>query len=360
MVKTTYLIKEFLNMALIPLNSAISSRAWFRPTIAVLFLTKKCNSRCLICEYWKNTDHSDELDTESWIRVIDEIKNLGIQCINFTSDGEILMRRDAFAIMNHAKDLGILITINTNGLMLHRHIDEILELDPLQIQVSLDVFSDPEYEKMRGVYMGYSRVRCNILELKDRGYSRISVGSVLTRHNLPDLEILQKFCMEHGLIYRVTAYQFQGFNTDQRNQRHHYQTSSFLLALKKTINVLTAAPINNTRFYLKSIPRYYNQAKFHPLNCIVGFYKIFILPNGDVSLCNIMHENAGIGNIKKRSIKSLWFSREADVVRKKIKEKKCPSCWLSCFAEDNIRFSPMMLIQNLAYFWKKTGRLFLR
>jgi len=358
MSRISYLIHEIANMALIPLCFRVGGKATPPPTIANIFLTKKCNSRCKICEYWKTSNFSDELETKDWFKVIDSLKILGVKMISFTADGEILTRKDAFEIMHHADKLGFLISINTNGLILDRFIKQIIELNPLQIQISLDVFDDASYKKVRGVPNGFRKVKNNILALKAGGYERISVGSVLIKDNLNDLLKLQDFCLENGFTYRVTAFQFEGFGVDNRKQREAYREAKFLFRLREIANKLSKRPMNNTPFYLKAMENYYTEDKYHPLDCIVGIYKIFILPTGDVSLCNIMHENAIVGNVNKNSLSDIWFGKKANEIRNKIKEKKCPSCWLSCFAEDNIRFSPLFFFKNAAYFLKKSLRLF--
>lgn len=360
MARMAFITRELKNMALMPICFKIGNNTFLRPTVAVLFLTKQCNSRCSICEYWKNRDFSDELSTDKWRDVLNGLRKLGVKMINFTADGEILMRKDAFEIMQYADKLGFLITINTNGLILDSFLKQVIELDPLQMQISLDVFDDASYKRVRGVPNGFSKVKDNILALKAVGYNRISVGSVLIKDNLDDLLKLQNFCLENGFTYRVTAFQFEGFGVDNSKERNAYRDAVFLNRLKEIANKLSKRTINNTSFYLESMENYYAEDKYHPLNCIVGIYKIFILPSGDVSLCNIMHERAVAGNVNENSLSDIWFGKKANEIRKKIKDKKCPSCWLSCFAEDNIRFSPVFFLKNIEYFLRKTLRLFIR
>jgi MoaA/NifB/PqqE/SkfB family radical SAM enzyme len=356
MSKRFYIIREIANSVLIPIAFNIE-KCFMPPTIAGLFLTKRCNSRCTICEYWKNKDYSEDLTASQWAGVLIDLKSLGVKVINFTADGEIFTREDSFEIMDQAKKLGFMITINTNGLVLNNFIQQIIELDPLQIQISLDVFDDASYKIIRGIPDGFTIVKNNIMSLKKAGFKKISIGSVATRHNIEALIALQKFCIQNGFVYRLTAFQFEGFGVDNRKIKESYQDKYFLDSLSAVINELSKYPINNTQYYLKSMADYYVRDKYHPLNCIVGYYKIFILPNGDVSLCNIMHEKSVTGNIKENTLSNIWFSKRSNEIRQKIKNKKCPSCWLSCFAEDNIRFSPLFLLKNTGYFWKKTIRL---
>lgn len=357
MSQISFILKELVNLFLIPINFK-TGRILTTPTVGAIFLTKKCNSRCKICEYWKNSNFDDELTTKQWFGVIEKLKQTGVKIINFTADGEILTRKDSFEIMNFAKNMGLQVTINTNGLLLDKYIEKFIDLNPMQIQVSLDAFDDDSYKNIRGVPLGFTKVKNNILYLKKRGFTKISVGSVLTNENLKALPLIQKFAIKHGFTYRITAFQFQGFNTDNRKLRKIYQKQIFIDKLRSVIKEISKFPVNNTSTYLSAIENYYLQDKYHPLDCIVGYYKVFILPNGDISLCNIMHNTAIIGNITSdESLIDIWRGDQAQLIRKRIKNKQCPSCWLSCFAEDNIRFSPHYFIKQMPYFGKKLIRL---
>ena len=99
------------------------------------------------------------------------------------------------------------------------------------------------------------------------------------------------------------------------------------------------------------IPEYFQAKHYYPIPCVEGYYKGKIMPNGDLSLCPIMGDKALIGNLKSDPVKKLWYSKRAGEVRQRIRNKKCPGCWLSCYGEDNLRFAPRYaLAANLKAF----------
>lgn len=357
--KLHFLAREMGNALLLPI-CVKTGKCLLSPTIAVLFLTQRCNSRCRICGYWKQTDFSRELTTREWKQAIDQLKSSKVKLINFTADGELFVRSDALEIMRYARNRGFPLTINTNGLALGRHIPDILDLDPLQIQISLDAFDDVTYEKIRGVPKGFTRVKNNIEHLLAAGFRRISVGSVLTRENLDHLLQIQDFCNKNSLSFRITAFQFRGFGQNNAPLKKAYRKKEFLDEMSCTLNRIMDQPVNNTPLYLESINHYFTKDKFHPLDCVVGHYKVFILPDGDLLLCNLMRQAAKAGNIREQSLSAIWKSKKARQIRKNIQDKKCPSCWLSCFAEDNIRFSLSGFLKNAGYFGKKAFRLLIK
>lgn len=352
------IFKELCNQILLPLSPYIDT-AGRGPTVCGALLTKKCNSRCSICHYWKQTDFSDEMTSLMWFDAFDQLWDLGVRMINFSADGEALVRNDCIEIMKGARDRGFDITLNTNGLALGRHIDSLLSLDPMQLQISLDALDDDVYFQVRGIKGGATIVRDNISILKQRGYGKISIGSVLTRENLVQLPLVKSYCDESGLIFRVTAFQFSGYANDAERRKQSYRDRNFILKLKEVVSKLLGEGrnLNNSPYYLNNISRYFLLDKFHPLDCKVPYYKVFILPDGRVSLCNVMHDSAVAGSLKSNTLREIWFGKDARRIRKDIRDRRCPSCWLSCFAEDNMRFSVPHMLKNYLYFAAKAFRM---
>ena len=95
-----------------------------------------------------------------------------------------------------------------------------------------------------------------------------------------------------------------------------------LASIKKNIAVSKA--------FLKNIPVYINDRgeKLCPyLTGLFRTFKIFVDPNGDLSLCS----RVPIGNVMNNSIEEMMkteqYSREVQSF------KRCPGCWMACFVE---------------------------
>src|SRR6266851_10317711 len=85
------------------------------PLSAHLDLTYRCNERCIHC-YLDHDDHG-EMTTAEIKGLLDQMAEAGVFYLTI-SGGEILMRRDFFEILEHARLRTFCIKLKTNGVMI--------------------------------------------------------------------------------------------------------------------------------------------------------------------------------------------------------------------------------------------------
>ncbi|MFV0259818.1 MAG: radical SAM protein [Acidimicrobiales bacterium] len=122
-----------------------------RPLVAELFLTDNCNLTCTSCACWR--EHTrNELSTEEWCQVVDQLADLGFIKLNFTG-GEALIRRDAAVIMAHARARGIAdLHLNTNGILLDdRRLAEVISAGVTSFNISVDGPDPASHDAIRGL-----------------------------------------------------------------------------------------------------------------------------------------------------------------------------------------------------------------
>ena len=78
-----------------------------------LALTFRCQNGCLHC-YIGGPHETEEMNTESWKRVLDRMKDLGIFIATFTG-GEPTLREDLSELIMHGQKIGIVTGLVTNG-----------------------------------------------------------------------------------------------------------------------------------------------------------------------------------------------------------------------------------------------------
>jgi len=115
-----------------------------RPYTLVAELTYACP---LACPYCSNPvrlgSRQDELDTDTWLRVLEEAAGLGVLQLHFTG-GEPLVRRDLERLISAARALGLYQNLITSGQPLTRHRFDALVAAGLDcVQLSFQD-SDPE------------------------------------------------------------------------------------------------------------------------------------------------------------------------------------------------------------------------
>lgn len=345
--KIQLITKEAVNTFLIPI-SFNTYKILIKPTVAAFYLTSRCNSRCNMCNFWRpETVYNDELKTEEIKSILLDIKNFGINVISFSAEGEMFVRNDVFEILEYAKELGLLFGINTNGL----NVDEekakrLKDLDPTTIMISVDTAKSERYSMIRGIPKGLERVSQAVKTIQKTGYENLNIGAVILLENADELiDIVNLGNKWNVKSVRFTAFQQFGFSKDWDIETlKKYKETNYINTLKESIEKLIEYKeknglIANSVDYLKMIIDFYLSDHYYPVNCIQGYYKIKIMPNGDLSICPIMRQTALIGNLKRYSLEDLWYSNKANDIRNIIKEGKCPGCWLSCYGEDNLRFS---------------------
>lgn len=115
--------------------------------LVTLYLSERCNSRCVTCDYWRNGQRDLSLATVR--ALLPELEALGTEAV-LVSGGEPLLNREWRAIAALLRDRGIRLWLLTSGLSLEKHADDVAALFEA-VTVSLDGACAPTYAAIRGV-----------------------------------------------------------------------------------------------------------------------------------------------------------------------------------------------------------------
>ena len=118
-----------------------------RLPLATLYLTERCNSRCVTCDYWRHG--RDDMRLESVRTLLPALRELGTQVV-LLSGGEPLMNPDWAAIAGLLREAGIKVWLLTSGLSLAKHAVRAAELLDA-VTVSLDGTDRATYQAIRGL-----------------------------------------------------------------------------------------------------------------------------------------------------------------------------------------------------------------
>jgi len=192
------------------LAGLLHKRAWAQrlPISGSLELTARCNLACRHC-YIRQPALStlagdSELGTEEWYRVLDQAAEAGCLWLMITG-GEPLIRKDFFNIYEHAKRLGMLVTIFTNATLLtEKAADRLAALPPYSIEVSLYGHDAATYERVTGVSGSFELVSRGIRLICERGLSLRLKTPVMTL-NCEALAEIRDFAGRLGVPFRFDA-----------------------------------------------------------------------------------------------------------------------------------------------------------
>ena len=115
-----------------------------RPFVLSHGVNARCNMRCRFCEYWKKT--GEEPTKEEIFKLLDDAREFGIGVYNAWTV-EPLLRKDLPQIMAHAKEIGMITSMVTNGKLLYERSEELGDVDYLSVSVD-GIDSYKEIRKM--------------------------------------------------------------------------------------------------------------------------------------------------------------------------------------------------------------------
>jgi radical SAM protein with 4Fe4S-binding SPASM domain len=178
-------------------RTAVESRL---PLAGSFEITFKCNLRCVHC-YIPDYSGRDEMSAGEIKRILSEVADEGCLWMLLTG-GEILSRADFPDIYLHAKRLGLLVTLYTNGTLLDERIADLLaEYPPFGIEITLYGLSDETYLKTTGFPGRFRRVRRGIDLLRARGLM-LTLKAVAMAPLSGEIEKMETFCDSLGVPFR--------------------------------------------------------------------------------------------------------------------------------------------------------------
>ena len=181
------------------------------PLSGAFELTSRCPFDCKMCYVHRKENDCEaikqEKSTEWWINLIEEAKNAGMLMILLTG-GEPLLRKDFEAIYLHAKKTGLLVSVNTNGLLIDdEKVKFFSENPPQRLNITLYGASEETYRNLCGNGAAYEKVIEAITKLKQAGV-RVKLNFTATQYNAHDAEKIFEFAKNLELPIQSVTYMF--------------------------------------------------------------------------------------------------------------------------------------------------------
>jgi len=337
------------------------------PSFCTFLITWQCNSKCKMCNIWKK-DKGDELNLVEIKNIFSQIRLNAIRI----SGGEPFLREDLVEIVNIIQEYSRpnLFHITSNGFLTNRIVSFIKQCNKtnnLHIKISIDAFGE-KHNQIRGIPNAYEQATNTLkklAELRKKYKFYLGVNQTITdNQGLEDYQklnkILQPFnikvhlSLDHGPA-ALYANQ-ENLNLFPKKAIDHVCFFNFSRhEMTKLINFLQKESTGFTDLKEKLAKKYYLEGLYNRLilgktepnpPCLALKSHLRILPNGDVPVCLFNSQIAG--NLKKESIKSLWFGQKIKKYRDLI--KKCPGCWVDCEIIPNAVYSGD-IIKNILKFY---------
>lgn len=299
----------------------------------ILSLTNKCNSSCIICDIPKLK--VDELSTEDWKKVIEDVCLLGASTVVF-SGGEPLLRTDLTELVYFARSNNLKACITSNGLLMDsKMVHKLASAGINVVNISLEGPCDI-HDKLRG--KGSFKKALLALDNLRKYNIESTVATMVSSYNFKFL----KYVVEVAREKNATTIKFQPFNTIFLSDKS--RKPEFLISKKEAVElkqIMKEVDFLCSKYgistdpytYLERIPDYLS-GKFsnHSDVCGALWESCPIDSSGNIYPCWILSgKNNLIGNVKEKILLELWDSDKHNEVREAIKDKGCPGCMMSCY-----------------------------
>jgi Fe-coproporphyrin III synthase len=175
-----------------PAAFAPGARPLARLPLVTLYLSERCNSRCVTCDYWRHG--VADLTLERVRQLLPELARLGTEAVLF-SGGEPLLNPEWAAMAQLLRAQGLKLWLLTSGLSLSKHAARAAPLFD-SVTVSLDGTNPDTYAAIRGLD-AFDNVCAGIRAAAAAGM-RVGVRVTLQRANYRELPRFVDLARECG------------------------------------------------------------------------------------------------------------------------------------------------------------------
>lgn len=221
---------------------AISDRLWNKagvmriPLTGAFELLPVCNLQCKMCYVRRSMDEVNRLGgllpAEQWLDWARQARDAGMLYPLLTG-GEPFVRQDFQEIMSGMLEMGLQVSINSNGTLIDEPMAKWLGQHlPVRINITLYGASEESYQNLCGDGDAYNRVRRAVEWLKRYGVP-VKFNTSITPENVNDLEGIMAYAKSVGAPIQAATYMFPPVRRDASMVGENHRLSPEAAALAR-------------------------------------------------------------------------------------------------------------------------------
>ena len=284
------------------------------PLSVQLDLTYRCNERCIHC-YLDHDDHG-EMTTAEIKDLLDQMAAAGVFYLTI-SGGEIMMRRDFFDILEHARARLFCVKLKTNGVLIReKEARRLRELGVESIQISIYSHRAEVHDAITKL-PGSLRQSIEAVRLLRSQGLRITLANVLMVQNAADYRGVQALAAELDAKFIIDPTitpmmdgdrSILSLNVDQAALQNVFRDQ----ALVGNVEEFCAPPAGVDEDALEMLP------------CSAGHTACYVSPYGDVYPC--VQFPLPSGNVRRMKFVDIWRDSPQLKEVRSITLRDMPSC----------------------------------
>lgn len=286
-------------------------------------ITNKCNFKCRHC--YSRADVNEELSFDELCTITKKLSEAKVFSVNF-GGGEPILRKDLMKIVRFAVDLGLAVSMNSNGFLIDGMMARKLKKAGFgKVGISIDSPKAEIHDQFRGIKGSHGNALAALSHLKETGVET-SISSVICRININDI---------NGLIELALSSAVSNINF------HNFKCSGLGFTNK---DILDLSPEEWRDFYIRAIELKDTVKNLHislddPIiaslghkngdslikGSVCGKLSLNIKSNGDITPCGFIP--IVIGNLLNDDLLDIWNNSPVlDRMRNKTPKGKCLNC----------------------------------
>ncbi len=301
------------------------------PIYVEIGLTNACNHKCIFCALDFLGNGGNFMNKEVLALNLKDMAEKGLKSIMFAGEGEPLLHKDIGFFVKHAKELGLDISITTNGILFDESKIEQILPNLTWIRFSIDSGTPDNYAKIHGTSSRDFEILMENLqkavEFKRKNNLKTTIGTQFLM--IPD----------NSRQAVLLAERLKNIGVDNMQIKPYSKHPG-------SINNLAIDPVEYNKikddlmkFDSKDFRVLFRKATTERIQEGITYPECYGLPffalidsNGNVIPCNLFYGNNefNYGNINEKSFSEIWYSERKKEILKKLKEKGIEDCRRGC------------------------------
>ncbi len=300
------------------------------PVSGTFELTPRCNLSCEMCYIRMSATEEaaigQELTADEWLSLGKQAVDAGMVYLLLTG-GEPLLRPDFSEIYSGLAEMGILLTLNTNGTLVDEYIVRCLaEHPPEKVNVTLYGTSSDTYQRVCGSANSYEAALHGIGLLKEANIP-VCINTTFTRHNAADMEHIVSFAKQNDIPIRMTSYLFPPLRCSRKSDKGCFLPPEEYGRLGAAFDQITmdstqkkrrADILIRVREHASELP-----SEGKAASCMAGRGAFWVTWDGQLLPCGMLPQLGR--SLKSESFTNIWANLD-HVMNAQTLPQKCSGC----------------------------------
>lgn len=288
-----------------------------KPLTMLLLVNRGCNLRCSFCDLWEDHVH---MPLEQVLPLLDDAAAIGTRTLVLTG-GEPFLHPDLFTIVRAARSRGMGVNITTNGTLLERRWEDVVDSGVSSLSFSIDGLAET-HDALRGQQGAWRRTMAALERAVAHGGLSPSVYFTVTRTNVRELTAV--FDRVHAM---GAGFDFWPVNDAEELYLRSEEDRAAFRAAVEHIGARLPAVAARRAYYEAGLA--YHAGTSGPVRCLGLVDQFGVKYTGEFLPCCVW-DGSGLvlGDIHDTPLRELWTAPEVQAFREGMFHEGCTA---GCF-----------------------------